>query len=242
MAKNAKKGTTGHGKPITDFFTLASKPHPQVSKSRVSPSVPSQAGSSQVVRTTGASETTEALLNKLKVASITSKPKIESSSRVHGHEFLDGSESGFPQYSTKTGLPNPPFASPVAISSLKRVRSPDFQPHTRASTPLNSKKAMSYSLKTPDRRRGKFDSDSDIETTNTVIHVKSTVCHNSILQWPAYSHTLPVQSAKTQKSSSFTSRGFFSCGLLCSKQPVWRRGPCIHEGTGTSANAYSGKQ
>jgi hypothetical protein len=157
MAKNAKKGTTTQGKPITDFFTLAGKPPPQPSKSRVSPSIP--ASSSQVIRPT--------VLNKSKVASIVSKPPIESLSKAHGRQFLDGFGSSS---STKTR----------SLSSLKRGRSPDSQAQTRATTPLN-KKALSDS-KTDDHRKGKFDSDSDIEIPNTVIYVNSTVCR-SLIPW-----------------------------------------------------------
>lgn len=160
MAKNAKKVTATHGKPITDFFTLAGKSHSQPSKSRVSPSMPSQASSSQDVRAT---ETT-GVPNASKVASIVSKPPIESSSKAHGRSFLDGSESSS---STKTRS----LLASSAISSLKRVRSPDFHTHVRASTPFKNKKALSDTVKINDDRRGKFDSDSDIEMSNTVIYV-----------------------------------------------------------------------
>lgn len=176
MAKNTKKGTTSQVKSITDFFTPASKPHPQASKSRVAPSVPSQANSPQNVSVTGASETTGVLLNKSKVVSVASKPSIESLSRVRGFECLGESESSS-QYSTKTGLSKPSIAT---ISSLKRVRSPDFQAHVRASTPFNGKKAQPNSVKPLDRRRGKFDSDSDVEMPNTIVYV-STVCHSPIM-------------------------------------------------------------
>lgn len=173
--KNAKKRTT-QGKPITDFFAPASKPHPQPSKSRVSPSVPSQASSSQDIKVAGASETTGMPLNKSKVASIVSKSQIGSSSKGHGLEFFDGLENSS---STKTSLSKPLFAS--SGISLKRVRSPDFQAYTKPSTSLN-KKLISDNLKTSDRRRGKFDSDSDMDTPNTVVYVNSTVYHSSILQ------------------------------------------------------------
>ena len=180
MAKNTKKATTTQGKPITDFFTLAGKPHPQPSKIRVSSSMPSQASSSEDARPTGTSKATGVLKNS-KVASIVSKPVIESSSKVHGREFLDGSES------SQTSLSKPPFTS-SAISS----RSPDFQSHTRASTPPNNKKALSDTVKISDRRRGRCDSDSDIEMVNAIVHVNSTVCHSSISQWRTYSDIFPA--------------------------------------------------
>ena len=233
MAKNTKKRTTTQGKPITDFFTLASKPHPQPSKMRVSSSMPSQANSSEDIRPTGTSVTT-GVLNKSKVASIVSKPPIESSSEVQGREFLDSSESS---YSRKTSFSKLPFAS-SAISS----RSPDFQAHARASTPLNNKNALSDTVKISDRRRGKCDNDSDIEMANTIVYVNSTVHHSSISQWRTYSDIFLAQSEKSQESSSFTSRRFFSNGLPCSEQPIRRRGPRIHEGAGTSTNTYSGKR
>ena len=172
MAKNTKKRTTTQGKPITDFFTLAShgKPHPQPSKMGVSPSIPSQASSSEDIRPTGTSVTT-GVLSKSKVASIASKP-IKISSKVHGREFLDGSESS---HSTKTSLSKPPFNS-SAISS----RSPDFQTHAVATAPLNNKRALPHTVKISDRRRGKHDSDSDVEMANTIVYVNSTVCHISI--------------------------------------------------------------
>ena len=196
MAKNTKKRSTTQGKPITDFFSLASKPHPQPSKMRVSSSMPSQVSSFEDIRPTSASETT-GVLNKSKVASIVSKPLIESSSEVHGREFLDGSESS---YSTKTSISKTPFTS-FAISS----RSPNFQAHAGASTPLNNKKALSDTVKISDRRRGKCESDSDIEMANTSIYVNSTVCHSSISQWRTYSDIFLVQSERSQESSSFAS-------------------------------------
>lgn len=219
MAKNTKKRTTAHGKPITDFFTLASKPNPQSGKSWVSPSM-SQASSSQDIRATGASKTTGMLLDKSKVASIASKCLTESSSKPHDHELLDDSKTSSSQYPMEASSSKPLFASSAATSSLKRVRSPDFQTHARASTPLNDRKVRSDSVKTPDRRRGKFDSDSDIETPNTIVYVNSTVCHSLISQWFASSNILLVQFAKPQESPSFASRGSSSSGLPCSEQPV----------------------
>ena len=95
-----------------------------------------------------------------------SKPPAESSSKVYGRDVSERS------LSTKTSLSKPAFASPSsAISS----RSPDFQAHARASTPLNNKKALSDTVKTSDRRRNKRDSDADIEMANST--VDSTVCH-----------------------------------------------------------------
>jgi hypothetical protein len=227
--KNTKNATTSQGKPITDFFTLASKPHLQPSKTRVSSSVSSQASSSEDIRSAGSPKTT-GVLNNSKVASIVSKPPIGSSSEVHGREFLDGSES----HSTKTSLSKPSFAS-SAIPS----RSQDFQAHARASASLNNKKALSDTVKISDRRRNKCDSDSDMEMANTT---NSTVSHSLILHWSTDSDIFPAQSEKSQKSSSFASRGFFSGRLPYSDQPVRRRGPRIHEGAGTVTNAYPGKQ
>lgn len=205
MAKNAKKRTTTQGKPITDFFSLASKSHPQPpSKTRVSPSIRSQASSSEDIRPIGTSENT-GVLSDSKFTSIKSKPLIVSSSKVHGREILDSSESK------------------RKISSAISSRPPDFREHSRVSTPLkNNKKALS------DRRRGNCDNDSDIEMANTIVHVNSTVCHSLISQWRFYINIFPAQSEKSQESSSFASRGFLSSGLPCSEQPVRRRGPRIH--------------
>ena len=227
--KNTKKATTIQGKPITDFFTLASKSHLQPSKVRVSSSIPSQASSSEDIRPTGTPKTTS-VLNNSKVASIVSKPPIESSSKVHGREFLDGSGSN---HSTKTSLSKPYFAS--AISS----RSPDFQAHVETSSPLNDKKALSDTVKVSHRRRGRGDSDS--EMVNAIVCVNSTVCHSSISQWRTYSDIFPAQYEKSQESSSFASRGFFSSGLPCCKQPVRRRRLRIHARAGAFTNVYSGK-
>jgi hypothetical protein len=156
MAKNTKKATTTRGKPITDFFTLANKPHPQPSKMRVSSSIPSQESSSEDIRpTTGTSKTTGVLSNS-KVASIVSKPPAESSSKVYGRDVSER---------TKTSLSKPAFTS-SAIPS----RSPDFQAHARASTPLNNKKALSDTVKVSGRRRNKRDSDSDIEMVITTVN------------------------------------------------------------------------
>ena len=173
MAKNTKKRTTTQGKPITDFFSLASKHHPpsQPSKIRVSPSIPSQASSSDDIRPTDTSETTGVLNNSIRVASIASKRPIEPSSKGHGREFLNGSKSS---HSSKTNLSKRPSTS-SAISS----RSPDFQAHAGASTPLNNKKALSDAVKISDRRRRKCDIDSDTEMANTVVYVNSSVCHSS---------------------------------------------------------------
>ena len=175
MAKNTKTQTTTQGDPITDFFTPASKPHPQSStgsRMRISPSIPSlaQASSSGDIRPTGTSETTGAL-NNSKFASIKYKPLIKTSSKVHSRESLDGSKSS---HSTKTSSSKRPLAS-SAISS----KSPDFQAHVGTSTSLN-KEALSDTVKISDRRRGKCDSDSDIEMANTVVYVNSTVCHSAV--------------------------------------------------------------
>ena len=228
MAKNTKKRTTTQGKPITDFFSLASlsNPHPQPSRLRVSSSMPSQVSSSEDIRPTSAPEIT-GVSNKSTVASIVS-------SEVHGREFLDSFENN---YSTKRSLSKTPFTS-SAISS----RSPDFQAHAGASTPLNNKKMLSDTVKISGRRRGKCESDSDIEMANTSVYVNSMVCHSSISHWRTYSDIFLVQSEKSQESSSFASGRFFSSGLPCSEQPVRRRGPRIHEGAGISTNAYPGKQ
>ena len=170
MAKNTKKATTTQGKPITDFFTLASKPQPQSRKTRrVSSSVLSPGSSSEDIRPTGTSKTT-GVSNNSKVASIVSKSPIESSSKVHGRELLDGSESS---HSTRTSLSKSPFAS-SAISS----RSSDFQAHAGASARLNNKRSLSDTIKVSNRRRNKRDSDSDIEMVNTTVNL--TVRHISI--------------------------------------------------------------
>ena len=167
--KNTKKATTAQGKPITDFFTLASKPQPN--KSRVSSSIPSHSSSSEDIRPAGTPKTT-GVLNNSKVTSIVSKPPVESSSKAHGREFFDVSES---KLSTKKSFSKTPFAS-SAISS----RSPDFQAHSGASTSLNKKKALSGAVKISNRRRNKRDSDSDIEMMNKTVY--STVCHSSTSQ------------------------------------------------------------
>jgi hypothetical protein len=172
MAKNTKRRTTPQGKPITDFFTLASKSHPQPTpSSKMSSPITSQASpsDSEDIRPRGTLETTGVLNNSIHVASIASKRPIKSLSKVHGR---DGSKSS---HLTKKSLSKPPFAS-SAISS----RSPGFQAHAGASTRLNNKKAPSDTIKVSDRRRRQCDSDSDIEMANTVVYVNSSVCHSSI--------------------------------------------------------------
>ena len=174
MAKDAKKRTTTQKKPITDFFTLAtSKTHPHPSKMpvRVSPSITSQASSSDDIRPTDTPKTTGVLNNSIRVASIASKRPIEPSSKVHGREFLDGSKSS---HFTKKSLSKPRFASSVSS------KSPDFQADAGASSLLNDKKALPGIVKVSGHRRRKCDSDSDIEMANSVVYVNSTVCHSSI--------------------------------------------------------------
>ena len=156
MTKNTKKNTSTQGKPITDFFTPASKSYPQRSKTLLSSSIPSQATSSGDNRPTGTLETTGALNNSIHVALIASKRSIESSSKVYGREFLDGSKSS---HFTKRSLSK----------------------HPGASTPLKDRKAISDTIiKVSDCHRRKRDSDSDIdsEMANTVVYVNSTVCHS----------------------------------------------------------------
>ena len=85
MAKNTKTQTTTQGDPITDFFTPASKPHPQSStgsRMRISSSIPSlaQASSSGDIRPTGTSETI--LTNDLKIES-----KMEETSETYFQEL-----------------------------------------------------------------------------------------------------------------------------------------------------------
>ena len=197
QTKNTKKAATTQGKPITDFFTPASKPHPQPGPNskmrRVSSSVPSQESSSEDIKPTTSTSKTTGVLSNSKVASIVSTPPTESSSKVYGRDVSERS------LSTKTSLSKPAFASSSAISS----RSPDFQAHPRASTPLNSKKALSDTVKISNRRKNKRDSVSDIEMANAT--VDSTVCHSPTPQWGTYSVIFLAQSEKSQESSSFTS-------------------------------------
>ncbi|KAJ3511744.1 hypothetical protein NLJ89_g3917 [Agrocybe chaxingu] len=68
---------------------------------------------------------------------------------------------------------NSSVSSSASLSSLKRSRSPGAQVVKRSSTPKKS--AVVNSFKTPERRKNKFDTDSEGEAPNGIIHVRSTV-------------------------------------------------------------------
>lgn len=163
------------------------------------------------------------------------KRPIEPSSKVHGPEFLDGSNSS---HSKKQSSSKPTLAS-SAISSGSLV----FQAHVGFESRLYftwwQESAIWHLQSLWPSQAQMWYSDSDIEIANKVLYVNSTVCHSPISLWRTYSDIFPAQS----ESSSIASRGFFLSGLPWSEQLVgWRWGPRIHNEAGTSTNTYSGKQ
>ncbi|CAA7259137.1 unnamed protein product [Cyclocybe aegerita] len=88
-----------------------------------------------------------------------------------GSQTIGTSKSTGSLFHVKDGK-NLRVSSSTSLSSLKRSRSPETQVVKRSSTPKKS--AVVNSFKTPERRKSKFDTDSEGEAPNGVIHVRST--------------------------------------------------------------------
>jgi len=150
MAKNAKKLPINHDKPITAFFTRASK-------------APSShdAHSSAAKKASSALEVPE---------SKTSFKAVSSSLENASKPTTKPSSVATRAQSTRARSVEAQAAliSPLSASSLKRSRSPDMQP-SKLSTP---KAVQNVKF----RQRNKFDSDSGSETNGVAVYVKATVC------------------------------------------------------------------
>ena len=151
MAKNAKKLPTNHNKPITAFFTRASKGPSSFQDARSSPAKKASSASLEVTGDISSSITvTSSLANASKPTSRTSNVATRAQS-TQGRSV-----------DTQAALMTP------SASSLKRSRSPDIQP-SKLPTPQKA------SQNTKSRQRSKFDSDSEPETRGVVVYVKATV-------------------------------------------------------------------
>lgn len=167
MAKNTKKPATNHGKPITSFFARTPKPPPASSQD-----VPSSS-----------SETAS--------SAISSSKKTKTSTFLALNTDMDSPQE-VPQMVTKNSIPQErrtsvsssrkadtlssfqaPLTPSTSSSSLKRSRIPDVQLEMEPSASRN----CSESLKSHDHRKGKFDSDSDVEPSSAIVYVTSTVCY-----------------------------------------------------------------
>ncbi|KAF8973202.1 hypothetical protein BDZ97DRAFT_1912770 [Flammula alnicola] len=172
MAKNAKKPIVHHGKPITAFFTRSSKAPPT---SQDAPSSSAETGSlkkssSHASITLNGFEPSENAVVTSKSPQSASKSPVKSVSTITS---LSGTTVHSPR-SSERGTTSQILVVPSAsTASRKRSRSPDVLSSKRSSTPNHSGK-LPGTLKSPERRKNKFDSDSEVEDFDAIIYVKST--------------------------------------------------------------------
>ena len=153
MAKTARLSSTNHGKPITAFFAPANrggrppKPSPDAPLSHVS----SQSQGAQGIQQS----------SKLKSTNGSSTTKTTS-----GSQDYEAQRTPTRRSERRANQQTSFLSSPAPIFSLKRVRTPDAQLRSPSKTD---------NPKTPTRRKNKFDTDSDSDTNslNKVIYVKS---------------------------------------------------------------------
>ena len=149
MAKNAKKLPINHDKPITAFFTRASK-------------APSHdAHSSTAKKASSALEVPE---NKTSFTAVSSSLENASKPTTRPSSVATRTQST----RARSAEAQAALMSPPSASSLKRSRTPDMQP-SKLSTP---KVVQNVKF----RQRSKFDSDSESETNGVAVYVKATVC------------------------------------------------------------------
>jgi hypothetical protein len=149
MAKNAKKLPINHDKPITAFFTRASKApsHDAHSSAAKKASSALEAPESKNSFTAVSSSLENALKPTTRPSSVATRAQSTRARSAEAQAAL---------------------MSPLSASSLKRSRSPDILP-SKLSTP---KAVQNVKF----RQRSKFDSDSESETNGVAVYVKATVC------------------------------------------------------------------
>lgn len=161
MAKISKVTSNNQRKPITAFFSPANKgglsknlsqDTPLSRVSSQSQSVAPQAGAQwpSKLKLTNGSTATRALCGS----------KGSEAQRILGTPTRKSERRANQQTSF--------LSSSAPVSSLKRSRTPDAQLRMPS-------KSISSHPKTPERRKNKFDTDSDSDTSNldAVVHVKS---------------------------------------------------------------------
>ena len=147
MAKNAKKLPVNHDKPITAFFTRATKA--PSSHDAHSPAAKKASSPLEVTESRNSFKTASSSLENA------SKPTTRPSSVATRAQSTRG----------RSAEAQAALMSPLSASSLKRSRSPDMQP-SKLSTPKVVKS----------RQRSKFDSDSESGSNGVIVYVKATVC------------------------------------------------------------------
>ncbi|KDR75827.1 hypothetical protein GALMADRAFT_140422 [Galerina marginata CBS 339.88] len=161
MAKNAKKFPANHGKPITAFFTRSSKAPPATQHALTS-STPT----SSTKNSAQASEDSKGAIRQSNSSDLVSiSPSTTNEIAVNRDSVVSP-----PRKSSTTSTSQVPVNLSTAASSLKRSRSPE----TRLSAIPSTPKRLPQGVKSPGRRKGKFDSDSETETNTNVVFVKYT--------------------------------------------------------------------
>ncbi|KAF9529383.1 hypothetical protein CPB83DRAFT_893485 [Crepidotus variabilis] len=154
MAKTAKKTVTNPGKPITAFFTKAAK-------TPSSPAAPLSSQNAPLLRTSSLATVENVHVDKQALA-ISNKTNGVVQKSASGSK--EKAQSG--AVSTRRSERRSLQPAPSITSALKRARTPDLQPVARKHT--------SGRVKTPERRKSKFDTDSESDpTAQEVIYVKS---------------------------------------------------------------------
>ncbi|KJA14138.1 hypothetical protein HYPSUDRAFT_49434 [Hypholoma sublateritium FD-334 SS-4] len=162
MAKNAKKPPVHNGKPITAFFAPRSSvgSSPQ-GASRSSGKQASRMTSSPVALGNAIQPVSNPGLSALKSAQKSSISAIVDSLKVSPNS---------PRRSERNQSSSGPLMPPVAVAPLKRLRSPSLLAATAMPEPV----ASGNCEVSVERRKSKYDSDSEMEKMQNAIYVSST--------------------------------------------------------------------
>lgn len=164
MAKNAKKPPIHNGKPITAFFARSSKGPPGSSQDASRTTTQSLTKSPSKTD----SENADNSMNLSQSSRIALKSPTKTASAVSPEA------PGTPRHSEKNSTLKTPLMSPVSKVSVKRSRSPELQaPQTPLATTVGEN--LNGSRRFPERRKSKFDSESEVDQSSNVINVYSTV-------------------------------------------------------------------
>ena len=166
MAKNAKKPPVHNGKPITAFFA----PRSSLGTSSQDASRPSGKQAAKTTSSTVASENAMQLVATPEHSIL----KDSQKSPIQPDAIVDPSKvsSNPPRRSERNQSSFGSLMPPIAVASLKRLRSPSLLAATAMPEPVASDDCDVLSI---EARKSKFDSNSEMEQAGNVIYVNSTV-------------------------------------------------------------------
>ncbi len=166
MAKNAKKPPVHNGKPITAFFA------PRSSLGTSSQDA-SRSSGKQAAKTTSSPVASD---NAMQLVATPEHSILKGSQKlpIKPDAIVDPLKvsSNSPRRSERNQSSFGSLIPPVAVASLKRLRSPSLLVVTATPEPVASDNCDALSI---EPRKSKFDSNSEIEQTGKVIYVNSTV-------------------------------------------------------------------